>query len=402
MSEQAISSVTLTRELLYERVWTTAMRNLAREFGISDVGLKKVCRRFEIPTPPVGYWAQKAHGKAPRRPKLPRSDRAGPVEITIIPTRAMDRTDVCDVVEGVVDREKAPENRIIVRDDVDSLLPLVEKTRASLMSARPDERGLVQPRAKKILDIHVSRPLIDRACRIADALLRSLEVRGIEVQLAREDDQWRTVATVLGEQVLLQIYEVVDRVEREPTPAEHQRMEKWTWHRNEKFYRDVATGRLCLGIPSGPMNGRRRRFVDTKRRQVESMLNVFVTTLYRTAEDIKIERARLEKLQRDREEAERKRQDFERQRIQKMWEIREEEERVAALLARADAWSRSEALRRFIDAVREAAIHRDGRIEEGSDADRWLQWATDQADRLDPLFKSPPSILDEKAKWGRY
>jgi hypothetical protein len=29
----------------------------------------------------------------------------------------------------------------------------------------------------------------------------------------------------------------------------------------------------------------------------------------------------------------------------------------------------------------------------------WLRWATDQADRLDPLKESPPSILDEAEKY---
>ncbi len=32
----------------------------------------------------------------------------------------------------------------------------------------------------------------------------------------------------------------------------------------------------------------------------------------------------------------------------------------------------------------------------------WIAWATSQADRLDPLAKSPPSILDGKKKWGSY
>jgi len=35
------------------------MRTLAQEFGISDVGLAKVCRKHNIPVPPVGYWRRK-------------------------------------------------------------------------------------------------------------------------------------------------------------------------------------------------------------------------------------------------------------------------------------------------------------------------------------------------------
>ena len=55
--------VRLTREQLYALVWDKPMRTLAGEFGLSDVALHKICRKHDIPTPPVGYWAKKAHGK---------------------------------------------------------------------------------------------------------------------------------------------------------------------------------------------------------------------------------------------------------------------------------------------------------------------------------------------------
>lgn len=50
--------ILLTRKDMYDKVWSQAMRKLAPDWGLSDVGLKKLCKRFEIPTPPVGYWAK--------------------------------------------------------------------------------------------------------------------------------------------------------------------------------------------------------------------------------------------------------------------------------------------------------------------------------------------------------
>lgn len=59
------------REVLYEQVWSTPMRCLAKEYGISDVGLAKVCRKLYIPLPGRGYWARKIAGKAvAKRPIL--------------------------------------------------------------------------------------------------------------------------------------------------------------------------------------------------------------------------------------------------------------------------------------------------------------------------------------------
>jgi hypothetical protein len=38
-------------------------------------------------------------------------------------------------------------------------------------------------------------------------------------------------------------------------------------------------------------------------------------------------------------------------------------------------------------------------MQSGCELDEWLLWAEQQADRLDPLTESPPSILDELASW---
>lgn len=67
------SLLVLTRAQLYERVWSTPTLRLAREFGISDVAVAKLCRRRNIPRPPRGYWARLAAGQRPPRPELPRA-----------------------------------------------------------------------------------------------------------------------------------------------------------------------------------------------------------------------------------------------------------------------------------------------------------------------------------------
>lgn len=60
------------REKLYREVWSEAIQNVAKRYGLSDVGLAKICRRLLIPRPPRGYWAKKAAGKAvPPIPELP-------------------------------------------------------------------------------------------------------------------------------------------------------------------------------------------------------------------------------------------------------------------------------------------------------------------------------------------
>lgn len=51
--------VQLSDEELKSLVWSKPMREAAEQFGISDVGLKKECKRRGIDTPPQGYWIKK-------------------------------------------------------------------------------------------------------------------------------------------------------------------------------------------------------------------------------------------------------------------------------------------------------------------------------------------------------
>src|SRR5437660_5638228 len=48
--------VRVKRSELHALVWQTPLRHLGPNLGLSDVGLSKLCRRYNIPVPPVGYW----------------------------------------------------------------------------------------------------------------------------------------------------------------------------------------------------------------------------------------------------------------------------------------------------------------------------------------------------------
>lgn len=61
----------LSREELYEKVWSKPGVKLSEEFGISDVAIAKRCRKLNIPRPPRGYWAKVEAGQRPKRSPLP-------------------------------------------------------------------------------------------------------------------------------------------------------------------------------------------------------------------------------------------------------------------------------------------------------------------------------------------
>ncbi len=55
-------TIRFTRVELYEKVWSKSMSSLAKEWGISDVGLAKICKPYNIPRPDLGYQARKQAG----------------------------------------------------------------------------------------------------------------------------------------------------------------------------------------------------------------------------------------------------------------------------------------------------------------------------------------------------
>src|ERR1700722_16959891 len=89
MSNDDGTALTLTREDLYELVWSKPMRELAKDFGISDVALAKRCRGLGIPVPGRGYWARLDAGQTPHRPKLPerKSEWRDHRALTVAPTQ---------------------------------------------------------------------------------------------------------------------------------------------------------------------------------------------------------------------------------------------------------------------------------------------------------------------------
>ncbi|MEY3235804.1 MAG: hypothetical protein RL230_3075 [Pseudomonadota bacterium] len=72
-----------TREEFYELVWSKPMTHLAKEFTISDVALHRICKKHDIPNPPLGWWAKKAAGKSVTQTPLPKANVAHLSRITI-------------------------------------------------------------------------------------------------------------------------------------------------------------------------------------------------------------------------------------------------------------------------------------------------------------------------------
>jgi len=97
---------------------------------------------------------------------------------------------------------------------------------------------------------------------------------------------------------------------------------------------------------------------------------------------------RFDQEKREREEQQRREERARREEIARL--RNEEQARLDKLRSDASNWHEAQRIRSYLSAVRDTAIKKFGVIQPGSESEEWLIWAEDQAERLDPLTKSPP------------
>jgi len=61
----------VSREELYELVWSMSMTKVAENFSVSGSYMARVCSLLRVPRPERGYWAKLDVGKASAVPELP-------------------------------------------------------------------------------------------------------------------------------------------------------------------------------------------------------------------------------------------------------------------------------------------------------------------------------------------
>lgn len=273
----------LTREELYDRVWSEPMQTLAKRYDLSDVGLAKTCKRLKIPVPGRGYWAKKAAGhklKQPPLPETPPNSRPSEREIALRdrPVPQEPRT-LPHLIKAETEFESASENRIAVADSLRSAHPLVRKTAQALKGTAKSAEEFVHNHREPHLGVQVSRNLLTRALLVADALLKAFDKRGWKVTLgSKEKDRaydHKSYVTVLNRQLPFGIRERIKKVEN--PPAKPVRLLSGGMYTPlQSKYRDVASGRLSLVIRSRWGNAVETSLDDTPKHRVEDRLNEFV------------------------------------------------------------------------------------------------------------------------------
>ena len=369
-----------SRKELYDLIWSQPMRTVASSVGISDVALAKQCKKANIPVPNRGYWARKKAGKPTIQVALPprfpgASDRVGgpayrdhyygsdwPKKFRELPVPPVPTFD--EEMSSVEQRVRKLVGKVSCPRKFEPTHPLVAKLLAHDEERRRDFAKWGSSYYAPRYDTGIER----RRLLIINALFMAAARLGCRPSMStskygQDAGSERNIGVTIGE---IHTHFTIEPV-KSKKPGHRERL------------------RLALGM-ARTRESASKFWEDNDNDAIESQLTeilvdllVGAETSYRNSlvrhrEWIIERKSEAEaELKRRREEAERKARELEEKLAR---------ERIGRLLSQAKALDRANQIRTYVETVlsrvAELPVAR-------ADFDRWADWATREADRIDPV-----------------
>lgn len=223
--------------------------------------------------------------------------------------------------------------------------------------------------------------------RLAAGLITALEEEAFKIAVKKGHKE-KTTATLHNQAIGFTIVEKIDDIPLATPPKGGVLQRVLTYAGTPHEHK--PSGRLGLKIWQ-PWNVLPKSWNDGKSRTLEDLLPEIVAAFLRIALAGKAEN---EKRAPEKVEAER----LAAERARKAELIKKEEVRVRALHRAAANWDRARRIRDLVAAAYEGAQAEGVSVKPGTAFGDWLVWAAQQADRIDPLKASPPSIIDSNRR----
>lgn len=373
----------------YDLIWSKPMRDAAAENSISDVGLVKVCRAAGIPTPPQGHWNKLRAGKRTVQMELPLRPPGVSDEVTFgggncyssgYRSQPEGEEEEPLPIPPVFDEELPAVLSRIRRDLGCVSLP---KTLASphLLIGRLLEADEAR-RQEQLASSYPSpwdnpkfdSPFERRRLKALNAIFVALSHDGYKPSIGDKDA--RDVGVRIGGQHVS--VDLDGASQKKSEGWRHERRPSPKFSADEKLRLEISRPKQAPDIQWSWIDGDQK--VETQLTEIVVSLIYAGEIQYRSHQqcmyewEVTEQKRRHEERRKRREEAERQ----ERLRLE-----RKERASVRGLFQEANNLRRAREIREYVDAVRAAA--RDGLSLDGQRLEGWSTWATDLANKLDPL-----------------
>ena len=170
----------VSREALYEEVWSRPMLKVAERYGVSSSYMARVCSGMNVPRPPRGHWAKLEHGKPSLQSPLPKA-RPGDSLMWI---RGDDPGSVSLPLPKPPESHSGIKKPRIARS---ARHPLVAGMRDIYTKGKVIDSGFLKPSQRRLVDIVVTEQLLDYALDMASSLFLRLEAAGHRVIFSPSD-----------------------------------------------------------------------------------------------------------------------------------------------------------------------------------------------------------------------
>ena len=391
------------RQILFDEVWATPVTKLAKAYGLSDVGLRKICVTLDIPLPPRGHWAKVAAGRKIPKPAL---------HATKLPTtyeRVMNIIEVDEVLEERVAKARNSTSDA-ANSETPGYSPPFDPTAFSqqaklvvraMKSTKLDE-GAFSSSGVTWADISVSQDLTERALLLADRFAHELVVLGAKFENShpplpplrrsarRESGCNRNSFTLHGQHFFVRIRERINQELVPPPPPKPLRAgaRQPAWEYRPPEYRYIPTGKLYASIVDASTYYERYKIDDSARGSIE----VKVRKAVRWVDDAALRRNVENEVRAERESGRhRKAQEWEAAKANKDVLLAQ----LAGFEKMAKDLDRSRTLRRLMEEIvasPAAPAELVGRLE----------LMALMADWLDPLVKAPWPEVDSVSERNPY
>jgi hypothetical protein len=357
----------LNRKQLYDLVWNKPLTHIAKEYDFSDNGIRKICKKHNIPLPKAGYWSKIKFNKKVTKTKLPKQDDNPQITLeksnsvvsggnhinSQMALRKKELKEIEELTFTVPDRLSKPHKYVTATKEYHKQLKIVQKRGG--WSSDVD--------SSDALNIDVSESLLPRALRIFDTLLKVFDKRGYKLSSNN-----KTEVTIKEQTYSIRITEKSKRVKREDDSS---------WD----SYDFIPSGRLCLKIDKySPI----KEWTDTKTKQLEErVLDILSWLEIRAKKDQ--EQAIQSALWLKKREAEREKE-------KQLQALRDDEfNRFQQLFDTASRWHKSQYIRNYINEFEKYAL--DSKTLD-SDKQEWIKWAKEKADWYDPFVEKEVELLN--------
>lgn len=356
---------TFTRKELYDLVWSKPVIHIAKEYGFSDTGIRKICIKHNIPLPKSGYWAKIKHQKKVTKEKFIKQDDnpiirlenssqniyKGNHMVSEIAIRKKELDKIKELSLKVPDKLFKPHKYIIITKEYHKQLKIVKKRGG--WSHEVD--------SSQALSINVSDNLFSRGLRILDSLIKLFEKRGYIVDVKNNSQ-----VTIKRHSYKFRLTEKQKRVKDETD----------SWN----SFNLIPTGMLCLKIDSTyPI----KEWSDTLTNPIENRFGDILAWLELRAQKDEEQKISSELWQKQYEEKRQKEKDLQ---ILKDKELSQFEK----LFNTATRWHKSQYIR---DYVNEFEKHATSANTLDSEKKEWINWAKEKADWYDPFVEKDLELL---------